>query len=79
LLYPTSLHIFQIHELPGGEHICILKTFWLKCIQRKWRKICNFNKSLIEDLKKTQNLHLRELGHYSKKSIGITGLWHRVL
>jgi hypothetical protein len=32
--------------LPSGEHICIIKTFWLKLIQRKWKKIFQEKKAL---------------------------------
>ena len=30
--------IAQIIYLSGGECICILKTFWLKCVQRCWKR-----------------------------------------
>jgi hypothetical protein len=31
--------IGEIHYLRGDECICILKTFWIKIIQRAWKKI----------------------------------------
>lgn len=31
--------IGEIHYLRGDECVCILKTFWLKIIQRAWKKI----------------------------------------
>jgi hypothetical protein len=79
LLYPSSLHIVHIHELPGGESICILKTFWLKCIQRKWKKICRYNNDLVNDLKRIHHLKKREITHCSKKLMGIQGLWYKSL
>jgi hypothetical protein len=31
--------IAQVVELSGGELVAILKTFWLKIIQRAWKKV----------------------------------------
>jgi len=31
--------IAECIELPTGEHIVIIKTMWIKIIQRKWKKI----------------------------------------
>ena len=76
LTNPDSLHIIEMKELHTGEIICILKTFWLKCIQRKWKKICKYNDNIISEMKKIPNLHKRELKQISKKTIGITGMWY---
>lgn len=76
LLHPSSLQIMQINNLPSGERICILKTFWLKCIQRKWKKICKYNATLLDEMKKLKNLHKRELMYISNKMIGLNGLWY---
>ena len=37
----------QCIYLPSGHCICIIKTFWLKIIQRKWKLICKQRKHII--------------------------------
>ena len=39
-----TLQIVEGIELDSGEHIAILKTFWLRIFQRKWRNICKDKK-----------------------------------
>jgi hypothetical protein len=34
-----NVEIGQIYYLKGDECVCIIKTFWLKLIQRAWKKI----------------------------------------
>lgn len=36
---PVSTEIVDYYCLPGEEMVGICKTFWLKMIQRKWKKI----------------------------------------
>ena len=31
--------IAETYMLPSGEMMCVLKTFWIRIIQRKWKKI----------------------------------------
>ena len=35
----NNIEIVEIHELPGQEQVAIKKTFWLKLLQRKFRKL----------------------------------------
>ena len=70
-----QLHVFDKKILTTGESICILKTFWIKCIQRKWKKICQYNKKCIEQMKTLKYIKKREYG-YHKQLIGIRGMWH---
>jgi hypothetical protein len=35
----ASLEIFQVHELPDGTRIPIVKTHWIRLIQRTWKKM----------------------------------------
>ena len=32
-------HIAKIVYLQGDEYVAILKTFWLKCVQRSWKRV----------------------------------------
>ena len=76
LYSPEQLHIFDKIILPSGESICILKTFWIKCIQRKWKKIHKHNKILIEQMKSIAHIKRRERQCHVKRLVGIKGLWY---
>lgn len=74
--FSPQLHIFEKLNLSTGESICILKTFWLKCIQRKWKKICSHNKRIIKIMTSIKNIKQRETKMYTNRLIGIKGLWY---
>ena len=58
----VSLEIIELVELEGGEHVAIYKTFWLRIVQRMWKKHCNYKKELLRKLLKPRGLMLRETG-----------------
>ena len=39
-----NLEIGKIYYLKGGECVCVIKTFWLKIVQRAWKKIYKIRK-----------------------------------
>jgi hypothetical protein len=42
------LEIIQADELtPGQEQVCYLKTFWLRIVQRRWKKVFKLRKELL--------------------------------
>jgi hypothetical protein len=44
------LEIVQAHELqPGQESVAILKTFWLRIVQRCWKKVFRARRELIKE------------------------------
>jgi len=46
--YGIGLEIVQIAELsPGQEQVAYLKTFWLRIVQRCWKKVFKARKELI--------------------------------
>ena len=53
--------------LPTGEYIVIIKTIWIKIIQRKWKCIFIKQKQIIELRKSPRNLF----------NIQLTGRWNR--
>lgn len=58
-----SLEIIQHVELEGGgEHVAIYKTFWLRIIQRKWKKYYHYKMQLVRKLLQPRGLLLREIG-----------------
>jgi hypothetical protein len=44
---PARLEIVKYETLPTGEMVGYIKTFWLKIIQRKWKKLMREKKLLI--------------------------------
>ena len=34
-----TLHIGKTHDLPGGENVAILKTHWLRIVQRRYKRL----------------------------------------
>ena len=59
--YSTQLQIVKIEELPTGESISIVNTFWLKLIQRKWKKILKERKRIVELRKKPSSLKYKQI------------------
>ena len=43
---------------PDGSTMCVLKTFWLRCFQRKWRE----RQKYIKSLRCLKNIYKREIG-----------------
>jgi hypothetical protein len=57
-----SLEIIECIELEGGEHVAIYKTFWLRIIQRKWKRYCESKKKRMAALLQPYGLFMREIG-----------------
>ena len=59
-----SLEIIQHIEMEGsgGEHVAIYKTFWLRILQRKWKKYYHDKMQRVRKLLKPRGLLLREIG-----------------
>lgn len=53
--------IAQCVYLPGGECIAILKTFWLRIVQRTWKKIYKQRLHIIQLRKTPASLFYREV------------------
>jgi hypothetical protein len=57
------LELVKLVELePGGECVCVLKTFWLRIFQRRIRTWIQNKKRVRQILKETRFLMLRECG-----------------
>ena len=54
-------HIGEVIYLSSGECIAILKTVWLKLIQRCWRSVFNEKKRVITRRKQIDSLRYREV------------------
>ena len=56
--------IAECINLPTGEHIAIIKTMWIKLIQRKWKNVYAIRKHIIKCRSCPSSLSTRELTGY---------------
>ena len=54
------LEIIQADVLVGGEEVAYLKTFWLRLVQRRWKKIYQARKEIIQKRSHIQALQERQ-------------------
>ena len=67
--------IGQYIILPTQEAIAILKTFWIRIIQRKWKKIFQDRKNILSKRCNIFNLSSRQIyGRWPEKYITLPGL-----
>jgi len=66
-----KLEILKLEILPTQECVCVIKTFWLKIIQRKWKKIYKERMILLIKLKNYRNLLKRELNGKYPNGLGL--------
>ena len=65
-----NLDIVEPYYLDTDEYVCIKKTFWLKLLQRKWKKIYHFRKQQIKRRKNPKSLLHREInGKWNNRCI----------
>lgn len=61
--------------LPTQEAIAILKTFWLRIIQKKWKKVFQERKNIIRQRCHLSNLSIREMrGRWTDSCFDLPGL-----
>lgn len=60
-IFNPRVHILQLHITNSGVYKVILKTFWLKIIQRTWKKIYAKRKKVLFKRKQLNNIILREI------------------
>jgi len=53
--------IAECFYLPDGECISIIKTFWIKLIQRAWKKIYKKRQDILKNRCSIQSLKYREI------------------
>jgi hypothetical protein len=53
--------IAECYLLQSGHSVCIIKTIWIKLIQRTWRKIYNIRKDIIQKRCMSVSLKYREI------------------
>ena len=61
--------------LPTQESVAILKTFWIRIIQRKWKQIFKKRQFIIRNRCCPSNLYVREItGNWSCNLPGLRGM-----
>lgn len=62
-LYPftPNIHIMKLNIQNDGTYSVIIKTFWLKIIQRKWKKIYKQRIEVIQQRMRIHSLKYREI------------------
>ena len=56
--------IGQVINLESGHSVCIIKTMWLKVIQRTWKKVYKTRTQIIKRRCCFQSLKCREITGY---------------
>lgn len=56
-----KMHIMQLHINDEGVYTVVLKTHWIKIIQRKWKKIIKRRKEILKEMRSLKNLKCREI------------------
>jgi hypothetical protein len=56
----TRLEIIQSDILSGQETVAYLKTFWLKIVQRRWKKIYKARQEILQKRKTIQAIQERQ-------------------
>jgi|LakMenEpi03Aug12_release.lakeMendotaPanAssembly.Ray.scaffolds.fasta_scaffold219052_3 hypothetical protein len=64
-----KLDIVVVDELAGGETVGYIKTFWIKLIQRRWKKIYKQRQDILKQRMLPKSIRERE----------ITGKWPKGL
>ena len=77
-LYYIKPEIAQCILLPTNEMIAIVKTFWLRIIQRTWKKIYKERIKLMKQLMNPSKIYTREIGKHVISLPGIKGMLKRL-
>lgn len=71
-----KINILKISINERGEYVAITKTFWLKIIQRKWKKIYKERCDTLKKMKSLVYLRNREINSISTYFPSLNGLYY---
>lgn len=60
-LYQPNVEIMKLYILNDGTYSVILKTHWIRLIQRHWRKALQMRKQIMKKQMHVRSLHYREI------------------
>jgi hypothetical protein len=58
-----KLHILKLHVLEDETYTVVIKTHWIRLIQRHWRKICQERAFLLQKRRRIESLWLSSISH----------------
>jgi hypothetical protein len=61
-MYPMLEIVQPVTMEPGGECVAVLKTFWIRIVQRRWKRIFAERRKHLAQLLKPYGLLKRECG-----------------
>lgn len=70
------VNILKLYIAENGEYRVVTKTFWLKIIQRKWKKIYKERCDIIRNMKSLIYLRIREMTGSVTYFPGIKGMYY---
>lgn len=53
---PPPIEIIKVYVLPDDTYVCILKTYYIRIIQRRWKKVFKERQHYISERKTLQKL-----------------------
>jgi hypothetical protein len=60
-LYQPNVEIMKLYILNDGTYSVVLKTHWIRLIQRHWRKALQMRKQIMKKQMHVRSLHYREI------------------
>jgi hypothetical protein len=70
ILNKLKPEIAECITLSDGQRVCILKTYWIRIIQRKWKSIIKIRKEIIKQMMYIKSLKYREINGTCSNYIG---------
>ena len=70
------VNILKLYIAENGEYRVVTKTFWLKIIQRKWKKIYKERCDIRRNMKSLIYLRIREMTGSATYFPGIKGMYY---
>jgi len=58
--YSPKIDIIYMDYLPGHEAVAYIKTFWLRLVQRRWKKLYKERQDIIKKRCQIQSLNYRQ-------------------
>jgi len=55
-----NLEIGKLYYLKGNECVCVLKTFWLRLVQRAWKKIYKMRQIILQYRRRPDSLFYKQ-------------------
>ena len=68
-IHKPDVHILQVHVDENEAYNVTIKTFWLRLIQRAWKRVFRERQRIISQSKNPQTIRNRSLGNMSQPKL----------